>query len=339
MRMGQVSKRADDLFKERLIKEINHSELIRDNSSVVNATRDACNKINIACLGLLEGPDYKYMSRDTDIYGNALTEEQQLKWVQIKERFPKVVTLRKNALVMMTRNLNTAAGQVNGRLAIVRACHPDCVILRSLDGTEEWPVPYLKQTIDGYRFIRRQVPVILAYGITIHKVQGMTLDNVIVNIDDTIFESGQAYVALTRTKSLDQLRLLNFDKKRVFLAPYFKDLLRWMENNDFFNENRNPNIEFPHWEPRAPPPPRKTRKVDNTNVPIYEEDELSDIDCDCFDPEPDVQSKKPPMRLPQRPPQRPPQKPPKYQPIPSTSGKNPFEIAKKYFIEQNEDCN
>ena len=62
--------------------------------------------------------------------------------------------------------------------------------------------------------IKTQIPLIHAWAITIHKSQGMTLDYVVTDIGDNIFEYGQIYVVLSRVKSLDGLFLknINFDK-------------------------------------------------------------------------------------------------------------------------------
>ncbi|KKY27895.1 putative mitochondrial dna helicase [Diplodia seriata] len=69
---------------------------------------------------------------------------------------------------------------------------------------------------------RTQVPLILAWALSIHKSQGQTLELVKVDLN-RVFERGQAYVALSRAKSMDGLQVLNFDPKRVTAHPKVKE--------------------------------------------------------------------------------------------------------------------
>ena len=61
----------------------------------------------------------------------------------------------------------------------------------------------------------RQIPLILAWAITIHKSQGATLDMAKIDIGNGIFECGQTYVALSRIKSLDGLYLQSFQPHKI----------------------------------------------------------------------------------------------------------------------------
>jgi ATP-dependent DNA helicase PIF1 len=61
---------------------------------------------------------------------------------------------------------------------------------------------------------RAQVPLILAWALSIHKAQGQTLERVKVDLGK-IFEKGQAYVALSRATSQDGLQVIRFDPKKV----------------------------------------------------------------------------------------------------------------------------
>ena len=61
----------------------------------------------------------------------------------------------------------------------------------------------------------QQVPLILAWALTIHKCQGASLDLVEVDVGRSIFECGQTYVALSRVRSLEGLYLSSFEPDRI----------------------------------------------------------------------------------------------------------------------------
>lgn len=65
---------------------------------------------------------------------------------------------------------------------------------------------------------RSQVPLILAWALSIHKAQGQTLERVKVDLTRT-FEKGQAYVALSRATTQQGLQVLRFDKSKVMAHP------------------------------------------------------------------------------------------------------------------------
>jgi len=65
--------------------------------------------------------------------------------------------------------------------------------------------------MDRAYVIRKQFPLSLSYGITVHKNQGLNLQNAIMDIGNSIFSCDEVYVALSRVTSLDGLYLINFD--------------------------------------------------------------------------------------------------------------------------------
>ena len=64
-----------------------------------------------------------------------------------------------------------------------------------------------------------QIPLILSWAITIHKAQGITLDEICINIGSTVFEYGQTYVALSRVTSLDGLYIKSLDIGKIRANP------------------------------------------------------------------------------------------------------------------------
>jgi ATP-dependent DNA helicase PIF1 len=80
---------------------------------------------------------------------------------------------------------------------------------------EEWTVELPNGEVQA---ARKQLPLILAWALSIHKAQGQTLERVKVDLGK-VFEKGQAYVALSRAVSKQGLQVLRFDKSKVMAHP------------------------------------------------------------------------------------------------------------------------
>jgi hypothetical protein len=83
------------------------------------------------------------------------------------------------------------------------------------------PIPVSEWSVElGNRVVatRTQIPLKLAYALSIHKSQGMTISSLEVSLDG-VFEYGQAYVALSRAVSLDRLRVTGLRREVVKAHP------------------------------------------------------------------------------------------------------------------------
>ena len=88
--------------------------------------------------------------------------------------------------------------------------------------------------------IRKQFPICLSYGITIHKSQGLSLKHAVVKAGNSIFSCGQIYVALSRVTTLNGLHLINYDPSSVKaneLAIIEYNRLRTQYRPDLININ------------------------------------------------------------------------------------------------------
>lgn len=149
--------------------------------------------------------------------------EKLIETLKSSVRAPEILNLKKHAKVMFVKN-NFDMGYINGSLGEVIGFeeYDDHGILPKVkltDGTvllvepETWSVDNdAGKTIASFQ----QIPLRLAWAITIHKSQGMTLEAAEINLSHT-FEKGQGYVALSRLKSLSGLRLLGFNSQALEL--------------------------------------------------------------------------------------------------------------------------
>ena len=80
---------------------------------------------------------------------------------------------------------------------------------------------WASETIPGIGI--SQIPLILAWALTIHKSQGATMDTAEIDIGNSIFECGQTYVALSRIKSLEGLYLTSFEPTKIRINKKVRD--------------------------------------------------------------------------------------------------------------------
>ena len=145
--------------------------------------------------------------------GTSASIKKQMKDSLDKET-PDEVRLKVGAQVMLTRNKDLDKNLVNGSRGIIEGFVRDMdsivPIVRFDNGivTKIAPVESIRYNPDGGLgcLVRMQVPLKLAWAITIHKSQGSTLTRALLDISKA-FEYGQCYVALSRVKSLDGLWL------------------------------------------------------------------------------------------------------------------------------------
>lgn len=126
--------------------------------------------------------------------------------------------LKKGCHVMCLTNLDMEQGICNGAQGIVVDTE-SAPKVRFQNGVEiKIPLQYF-QSKEHPQVVIAQYPLCLAWAITIHKIQGTSLDAVEMDIGSEIFEYGQSYVALSRLKSLEGLYLRAFSKTSIRAHP------------------------------------------------------------------------------------------------------------------------
>lgn len=134
---------------------------------------------------------------------------------------PETLNLKEGAIVMCTKN-NPAVGYVNGTLGCVIGYEMGTgnPIIETRDGREivVAPVDWAVEENGKVRASLAQVPLRLAWAITVHKSQGMSMDAAAIDLSRA-FEYGQGYVALSRVRTLDGLQLLGWSESAMQVHP------------------------------------------------------------------------------------------------------------------------
>ena len=145
---------------------------------------------------------------------------------------PETLILKEGAKVMFVRN---SKFWVNGSLGVVEEIFRDEIIVNK-DGQSHSVEP---EVWEEHRYIYNQdkgelerhvigtftqIPLILAWAITIHKSQGATISSVHIDLDRGSFDHGQTYVALSRTKEISDISLSQpIDKNDIKVDPRVKN--------------------------------------------------------------------------------------------------------------------
>ncbi|MEM9835848.1 MAG: DEAD/DEAH box helicase [Bacteroidota bacterium] len=247
--LQQVYRQDSRLFL-RLLEGIRNATIDRDDLEELNqryipnfdntgqnyltlAARNAkVNRINRQELDALVNPTHTYLA-------------------EIKGNFPErlyptdpAIQLKEGAQVMTLRN-DSEKRYVNGTIGTIVKCKSDAIIMRITEGEkervvevgyDEWEIIRYNMDMDNPTKIGtetvgtfKQLPVRLAWAVTIHKAQGKTFDRVIIDLGSGAFESGQTYVALSRCRTLEGIILAQpLQPRDVMVDPAIVEYYRSM---------------------------------------------------------------------------------------------------------------
>jgi len=135
--------------------------------------------------------------------------------------YDPTLTLVVGAQVMLLVNMDQTRGLVNGSRGVLQGYTAGGLpIVRFLSCAEPVVGDRAAWWLSDYDGIgRSQIPLRIAYAITVHRAQGATLDSALIDIGSSTFEYGQAYVALSRVRSLEGLYVWKLDPRKVACHP------------------------------------------------------------------------------------------------------------------------
>ena len=254
IREGTIDNDVDSVLKSRL-RPININAVDLSHTVIICSRRKEVDEINAECLKHIEGSTHEFVAVYTDTNGQPLREADRQRLSRTATRLSDVLMFKKSCRIVLRRNLQISEGWVNGAMCEVLEMTPNCIMVCKVGfPNSRYPIPRTKQKIDikgaSYSILRSQFRVQLAYAVTVHRVQGLTVDKAIVTLNHNFFVSGQAYVALSRVRTLESLTLWDYSPSAIKIAPYYKQLLQWCDSVDVIRSPpyNGPPVRYPDRE-------------------------------------------------------------------------------------------
>ena len=146
----------------------------------------------------------------------------------------QILRLKKGVAVMCTVNLDMDNSICNGSqgivLNILENSSSPTIVVKFSNGIIKTIAPHFWQSEDYPTIAIGQYPLCLAWALTIHKIQGATLEMAEIDIGQSVFEYGQTYVALSRIQSLNGLYLSAFHAQKIMANPTVRQFYEEIEN-------------------------------------------------------------------------------------------------------------
>lgn len=213
IRKGNISKNSINTLEKR----IKHIEDKKIKPIILTPLRNTANNINNLNLSKLETKKYKYDYQVITNFKNKASQkyiDNEVKYMLNARNITPNLILKVGCQVMCTVNINIPEGIINGSVGIIIEIKNNYPVILFNNGIIYHMSTYNWMNEDNTVGIT-QIPLQLAWAVTIHKSQGATLDYAQMDLGSDIFSDGQIYVALSRVKSLDNLYLIDFDYKKI----------------------------------------------------------------------------------------------------------------------------
>jgi hypothetical protein len=211
------------IFEDDLLKEVFGDKITEQNfdslrnRAVLAPTNKEVDEINADALDLVDGEAKTYYSFDE------VREQDQQKQKYMVELLNTIdppgmpkheLTLKKNAIIMLLRNLDIESGLCNGTRLQVLEMQPNVLKCKIITGDKAGQIVFIPRiTLECNKglpatFYRKQFPVRLAFAMTINKSQGQTFEKVGMKLDkQECFSHGQFYVGISRIKNWSCLKI------------------------------------------------------------------------------------------------------------------------------------
>jgi ATP-dependent DNA helicase PIF1 len=231
IREGRLKKSSNELLMSLVGKHVPDDSIIQPTKLFPIRTKvDAINESKMSKLDTIEKEFKIKLLRNIpsigtceDVILSKITPEQidaELLSIQNSILCTDIVKLKIGSQVMCIVNIELPTGGMicNGSQGVVTKFNEQGLPIVKYKNGHEMVMNYHvweSENITGVGI--SQIPLILAWAITIHKSQGATMDAAEIDVGSGVFECGQTYVALSRVKSLEGLYLTSFDASKILI--------------------------------------------------------------------------------------------------------------------------
>ena len=231
--------------RELISGAITDSEHCPKDMLFIYATNKEVNAHNLEALAFFHT---EIVTIDADDYRRSLTTHRMERHIPhfkgTKNDLPDSIQIALGARVMITRNIDVQSGLCNGTFGKVSD-----IVTDALDKTHvskigieletgrsgSAKIVYIQREENNLKqkgAVRQQFPIKLAFAVTAHKTQGMTIPAAAVSLKK-IFEHGMAYVALSRVTSLSGLHIIDMAESKIYANPEITESLNSMTEASF----------------------------------------------------------------------------------------------------------
>ena len=185
--------------------------------AILATKNEVVDAINDICLNKMDNEEIIIPSADSTVDPGdaALYPVEYINTLQTSGIPPHRLRLKKNAVIMLMRNLNIREGLCNGTRLIIDDIINDRLLKATIANGEfkgrQVLIPKINtqpadENLFGFEWRRTQFPVKVAFSMTIHKSQGQTLRKVAVWLQEPCFGHGQLYVAASRVGDPENIK-------------------------------------------------------------------------------------------------------------------------------------
>lgn len=213
IQLTELIRQNDDIVFQEILQEIRNKKCSKKIYNILKDLSNTTFENNIIPTKLfplnknvdeINNKEYNLLCKKNNNVVNKYIAFSTLKTFKTE---PYNIELTIDAQIMITRNIDISSGIANGTRGIVIELKKNSVIIKDLYNNLH-EIFYYQDKINTNDYINF-MPIRLAYALSIHKSQGMTIDALEIDIGNKIFISGQLYTALSRAKSLKSIRIID----------------------------------------------------------------------------------------------------------------------------------